>query len=75
MPSKERGDGRILKIPYLLENYTETVTSNDVISEAVVRMYVVISKAEKRTMPYGGISWYHRMFNVISEASHKIGSL
>ena len=74
MPSHGRRDGRTLKITYLWKIILERVTCNDVISEAVVRMYVVLSKAEKR-MSYRGISWYHRVFDVISEVSHKIGYL
>jgi hypothetical protein len=48
LPSQRRGDGRILKIVYFLENYImELMTGNVVISEVVALMYVVLSKAEK----------------------------
>ena len=41
------------KYPTFVKIILELVSFNDVIFEAVVRMYVVLSKAEKRT-PYGG---------------------
>ena len=73
-PLKNEKMAESSKYPTSWKIILERVTSNDVISEAVFRMYVVINKAEKR-MPYGGISWYHRMFDVISEVSHKTGFL
>jgi len=46
----------------------EWLTGNDVTSQVDARMYVVLSKVEKH-VPIWGISWYHRMYNVINEVS------
>ena len=47
LPSEGRGDGRILKIAYFLENYIGNDYGNVVISEVDVPTYVVLTKAEK----------------------------
>ena len=54
-PSQGRGDGRILRIAYCLENGIGTGdwTGNVVISEVAALTYVVLSKAENH-VPYEG---------------------
>jgi hypothetical protein len=53
LSSQGRGEGWILKIAYLLENYIGTDDLNDIISEVLhALMYVVLSKEENHVL-YG----------------------
>ena len=47
----------------------ELMTGNVIISKVDALMYVVI-KQGRRPLVLLGISWYHRMYDAISEVSH-----
>jgi len=47
------------------------MNGNVVVSEVDARMYVILSKVEKR-VSCGEFSWYRRMYNVITELSHRV---
>jgi len=49
------------------KNVMEPITGTVVIYEADV----VLSKAKKKHVPCGGISCYHKMYNVTDKVSHK----
>jgi hypothetical protein len=49
------------------------MTGNVVISEVDDLMCVVLSMAEKKRALWG-VSWYHCMYSVINEVSHKARS-
>jgi len=46
------------------------MNGNVVISVVDAVVYVVLSEAKKNHVPYGGISWYYGMYDVISWVSH-----
>jgi hypothetical protein len=74
LPSQEREDGRILRIAYFLENYIGKVDwQYHYIRDRYC--YVCHTKKGRKTRALGEISWYHRMYNVIAEVSHRPRSL
>jgi hypothetical protein len=73
LPSAGRGDGRILKVGYLLENYIGKMTDNVVISDVDALLYVVLCKAEKH-VPYGELVGITERI-VLNEVAQKPRSL
>ena len=47
------------------------MTISVVIAVVDAFMYVVLSKKKKKGLAVWGISWCHRIYNVISEVLHK----
>jgi hypothetical protein len=74
LPSRWRGDGWILQIAYLLENYFGTV----VWQCRYIRgrcSYACRTKRGRKTLDLWRNSWYYRMYNVIADLSQRPKSL
>ena len=68
LPSQGKEEGSTLRIAYFLENYNETDDWQGRHIRGRCFYVVVLSKAENTCLTEG-ISWYHRMCNVINEVS------
>jgi len=69
-----RGDGRIFKIVYFMENCTE----NRPWKRRYIRYrcsYILRIKRGRKTRAFKEINWYHWMYDVIAEVMHKPRSL
>jgi len=74
LPSQWQGDGWILQIAYLLENYIGTVVWHC----RYIRgrcSYPRRTKRGKKTRDLWRNSWYYRMYEVTADLSHKSESL
>jgi len=63
------------KMSIAWEIILEKMTANIVITEVGARVCVCRIKRGRKTHAFWGNSWYHRMYTVIPEVSHKLRSL